>query len=161
MRGIVWVMLTFELPDLIATSHLVRSACTTEAVVRISLFWLIVLFVLFYSCISILFFLFVLRLRIRALLGLFPLPLCLDTLLGDNKAVVASLGPGECDLVLYHTLPMTMGDPSTILDGKWETLSLCLIPGLIDKLPQLFLILVRSINVLYPKQDGCLSDRHA
>ena len=78
-----------------------------------------------------------------------------------TTAVVASLGPGECDLVLSHTLPMAMGDPSTILDGKWETLSLCLIPGLIDKLPQLFLILVRSINVLESKQDGNLGDHHA
>ena len=155
-------MLAFELTNSITTSHLVCCTFTPERVGGIRLFWLLILFLIcFFCCISILFFLLVLGLRSSTLLGLLPLTLGMGAIFGDYKAVVATLGPGERDLVLSHALPMAMSNPPTIFDSKWDTLPFCFIPGLIDKLPQLFLILVRSINVLKPKQDSHLGDRHA
>ena len=123
VTGVVGVMLTFELPDLITPSHLVCCTCTPKTVLGVRLFMFLVLFLIcFYCCVSILFFLLILGLRSCALLGFLPLPLGFCAIFGDYKAIVATLGPGECDLVLPHTLPVAMSDPSAILHSKWDTL---------------------------------------
>ena len=126
-----------------------QSTRAAEAINGVLLLWLLVLFVIcFNCCMSCFIFPLVLGLRIGALLGFLPLPLGLCPILGDYKAIVATLGSGEGYLVMTYRFPVSMSNGPTILDSKHNSLFLCLIPGFIDKLPQLFLILVRSVNVL-------------